>query len=226
MRWTAVALAAVLAASGALVAPAAADPPPIVVTPKATPDDWDPLTDDIWSFEDGQVVLTQPGTNPGPPRRPFEYAIVEKGPQLTSLSYDAEVRIDEKVEVTNRDVILVWNYQSPTKFYYAHLSTDNTIYPHNGIFVVNNADRLRIDDQWDPDASIGAPPAITDADWHDVRLDYDAESSAIGVYVDDADEPLMTATDTTFTGGRFGFGSFDNFGRVRDVSVTGERVRD
>ena len=27
----------------------------------------------------------------------------------------------------------------------------------------------------------------------------------------------MTATDTTFAGGRVGFGSFDNYGRVRDV---------
>ena len=115
--------------------------------------------------------------------------VVTKGPEVGSLSYRAEVRIDEAVEVTNRDVILVWNYQSPTRFYYAHLSTDNTIYPHNGIFVVNDADRLRIDDQWD--GTVGAEPSITDADWHDVRLDYDARSGAIAVYLDGSDEAQM-----------------------------------
>ena len=31
----------------------------------------------------------------------------------------------------------------------------------------------------------------------------------------------MTATDTTLTHGRFGFGSFDNFGRARFVRAIG-----
>ena len=98
--------------------------------------------------------------------------------------------------MSNRDVVLIWNYQSPTRFYYAHLSQDNTIYPHNGIFVVDNADRRRIDDQWT--GSVGAPPAVDDLDWHDVGLRYDARTGAIAVHVDGAEEPLMTATDTTF----------------------------
>ncbi|WP_208543015.1 hypothetical protein [Nocardioides euryhalodurans] len=191
-----------------------------------SPRHWDPLTDELWSFERGQVVLTEPGVNPGGPRRPFEYAVVTKGPELSTVRLTAEVRIDEAVEVSNRDVILIWNYQSPTRFYYAHLSTDNTIYPHNGIFVVDDADRRRIDDQWDEAASVGAPPAITDADWHDVEVDYDAATGEIAVRVDGADEPLMTATDTTFAGGRVGFGSFDNFGRARHVRAVGLRAGD
>ncbi|UMG93628.1 hypothetical protein [Nocardioides sp. TF02-7] len=184
-----------------------------------TPRHWDPLIDAKWAFERGQVVLTEPGEAPPGPRRPFEYAIVTKGPELSSVRISAQVRIDEPVEVDNRDVIIVWNYRSPTRFYYAHLSQDNTIYPHNGIFVVDDADRRRIDDQWD--GAVGAPPAIDDTDWHDVRLDYDARTGAIAVHVDGADEPLMTATDTTFSGGRVGFGSFDNHGRTRHFSVVG-----
>jgi len=194
-----------------------------VIHPRATLGHWDPLTDSKWAFEGDQVILTEAGTNPGPPRRPFEYAVMTQGPELGSLRYRAEVRIDEPVSVSNRDVILIWNYQSPTRYYYAHLSQDNTIYPHNGIFVVNDADRLRIDDQWN--GSVGAPPAIRDADWHDVRLDYDATTGRIAVFVDGSDTPLITATDTTFSGGRVGFGSFDNYGRVRDVVVAGTRSR-
>ena len=183
---------------------------------------WAPLTPAKWDFPGDEIILTEPGTAPTGPRRPFEYATLTTGPELESLRLDAEVRLDESTSVSNRDVVLIWNYQSPTRFYYAHLSQDNTIYPHNGIFVVNDADRLRIDDQWN--GSVGAPPAVDDMDWHDVSVRYDAASGRIAVHVDGAAEPLMTATDTTFSGGRVGFGSFDNFGRARELSVTGSPV--
>ena len=190
------------------------------VTAPATPQHWDPLTDELWDYRGNQLVLTRPGTNPNDgARRPFEYAIVTKGPELADVSITAEVRLDESVTVSNRDVIVIWNYQGPKRFYYAHFSQDNTIYPHNGIFVVDNADRRRIDDQWT--GSVGAPPAVTDADWHDVRVDYSATTGEIAVFVDGADEPLMTATDRTFSGGRVGFGSFDNFGRTRHFRAVG-----
>ena len=89
--------------------------------------------------------------------------------------------------------------------------------------MVDNADRRRIDDQWT--GTVGAPPAVTDAEWHDVRVDYTAATGGIEVYVDGASEPLMTATDTTFAGGRVGFGSFDNFGRVRHFRAVGTAVQ-
>lgn len=190
-----------------------------IVVPRA-PQHWDPLTDSKWELTGGQAVMVERGTAPPGPRRPFEYAVVTTGPELGSISYRATVRIDEPVTRNDRDVVLIWNYQSPTRFYYAHLSQDNTIYPHNGIFVVDNADRRRIDDQWNG-TNLGAPPAITDTDWHDVRLDYDADNGRVAVYVDGSGEPLMTATDTSFAGGRVAFGSFDNYGRIRDVFVTG-----
>ena len=191
-----------------------------MVKPRADPAHWAPRTPDKWTFDDGEVVLTEPGTAPPGPRRPFEYAVITKGPELGSLVYQAEVRIDEAVDVTNRDVILVWNYQSPTRFYYAHLSTDNTILPHNGIFKVNNGDRERIDHQWNG-RSLGAKPAVVDADWHNVRVKHLPATGEIAVYVDGAMTPLMTASDKTFGTGRVGFGSFDNRGRTRDFRVTG-----
>ncbi|QUH03709.1 hypothetical protein HUO13_25385 [Saccharopolyspora erythraea] len=223
-------LIAALAASllaVAIPAPATASPAAehalVVVRPQATDRFWEPLTPAKWAFAHRQVIMTERGDAPEGPRRPFEYAIVDKGPELGSLRYSAEVRIDEPVTRNDRDVVLIFNYQSPTRFYYVHLSQDNTIYPHNGIFVVDDADRERIDDQWN--GTTGAPPAIDDTDWHDVRLDYRASSGEIAVYVDGSDQPLMTATDTSFSGGRFGFGSFDNYGRVRDVTVAGTAVR-
>jgi hypothetical protein len=132
--------------------------------------------------------------------------------------------LDTPTSVSNRDVIIVFGYRSDTEFYYAHLSQDNTIYPHNGIFVVNNADRLRIEHQWN--GSVGAPPAVTDEEWHQVRLRHCADTGEIALYVDGSKKPLMTATDTTFDSGRVGFGSFDNIGRLRNLTVTGIEAAD
>jgi hypothetical protein len=180
---------------------------------------WAPKTPSKWRFPGDEVIQAERGTDPGPPRRPFEYATLTSGPEFASVQIDAEVRIDEPVTRNDRDVIIVFGWQSDTRFYYTHLSQDNTIYPHNGIFVVNNADRLRIDDQWSAVMSRGAPPAVTDAAWHDVRVTHCADTGEIAVRVDG--KLLMTAVDHTFGSGRTGFGSFDNVGRTRDFRVIG-----
>jgi hypothetical protein len=149
--------------------------------------------------------------------------VVTKGPEFSNVRVDAKVRLDTPVEITNRDVIIVFGYRSDTEFYYAHVSTDNTIYPHNGIFVVNNADRLRLDDQWSQVMSRGAPPSIVDTKWHDVSVTHCADTGEIAVRVDG--KLKMTAVDTTIGGGRTGFGSFDNIGRTRHFRATGTAVR-
>lgn len=179
---------------------------------------WAPVNPSKWRFPGTEISMTEPGAPPPGPRRPFEYAVLNKGPEFGSVQIDAQVRLDTPVEISNRDVIIVFNYQSPTKFYYAHFSRDNT-FPHNGIFMVNNADRVRLDDQFD--GSRGAPPAIKDAVYHKVRVSYCAESGEIRVYVDGSTTALMTATDKTFSGGRTGFGSFDNIGSMRGLSIRG-----
>jgi hypothetical protein len=185
-------------------------------------ENWAPVTPSKWQFPGDEVILAEPGVERPGPRRPFEYAVLTKGPAFGNVQIDAEVRIDTPVEITNRDVIIVFGYHSDTEFYYAHLSTDNTIYPHNGIFVVNNADRLRIEDQWN--GFHGATPAISDTDWHHVRVVRCAGTGETAVYMDGSKLPLMTTVDTTFGSGRVGFGSFDNIGRIRDLKVTGTAI--
>ena len=195
------------------------------VTGATTARSWQPVTPQLWQFPGREVVLAQPGVARPGPRRPFEYAVLTKGPEFGSVRIDAQVRLDTPVSESNRDVIIVFGYRSDTEFYYAHLSSDNKIYPHNGIFVVNNADRLRLDHQWDAARSVGAAPAVTDTAWHRVRVKHCADSGEIAVYVDGSPHPLMTAVDRTFSSGRVGFGSFDNIGRLRDLRVQGKGVR-
>lgn len=181
---------------------------------------WAPVTPSKWQFPGREAILAEAGVARPGPRRPFEYALLTAGPPaFGSVRIDAQVRLDTPVEITNRDVIIVFGHQSDTKFYYAHLSTDNTIYPHNGIFVVNDADRLRLEDQWN--GTTGAPPAVTDSAWHKVRVVHCPGTGEIAVYLDGSKHPLMTAVDTTLSSGRVGFGSFDNIGRMRDLKVTG-----
>ena len=199
---------------------AAAPAGPVRIAPAPTASNWAPVTPAKWQFTNGQVILAEAGSQRPGPRRPFEYAVLTAGPVFSSVDIRAEVRLDEPVSLTNRDVIIVFGYKSDTEFYYAHLSTDNTILPHNGIFKVNNADRERIDYQWNG-RSRGANPAIVDERWHDVRVKHLPATGEIAVYVDGSRDPLMTARDTTFTSGRVGFGSFDNRGRLRHLTVNG-----
>lgn len=193
-----------------------------VVTDVLDPEDWNPISPEKWEFTGEEGVLLEMGTPPEGPRRPFEIATLQAGPEYTNVRIDAAVRIDEPVSVNQRDVVLVFGYQSPTRYYYAHLSQDNTIYPHNGIFLVDDADRERIDDQW----LAGDPPepAITDSEYHQVQVRRCTGTGKIEIYVDDLTTPLMTATDDTLDSGRVGFGSFDNYGRIADLVVSGEPV--
>ena len=184
------------------------------------PTNWRPVTPSKWQFTGREVILAEAGAERPGPRRPFEYAILTAGPVLSSVEIKANVRLDTPVEITNRDVIIVFGYRSDTEFYYAHVSTDNTILPHNGIFKVNNADRERLDYQWNG-RSRGANPAITDSDYHQVRVKHLPATGEIAVYLDGSKDPLMTARDTTFGSGRVGFGSFDNVGRTNSFQVTG-----
>lgn len=193
------------------------------VTDTAAAEDWAPITPSKWQFTDGNVILAEAGaTRPGP-RRPNEYAVLTAGPEFSSVEIKAQVKLDAPVNVTDRDVVIVFGYQSDTQFDYVHLSSDNTILAHNGIFKVNNADRARIDYQWNG-RSRGANPAITDGEWHDVTVRYLPATGEIAVYVDGSADPLMTARDSTFGTGRIGFGSFDNTGSLRNLTVTGTPV--
>lgn len=178
----------------------------------STPSEWILEEPELWTVEGDTLTLHTPGAIPEGLRRPGSVAVVAGTEDLGRMHLRAELRSTQDTTITGRDVILVFGYRSPEEFYYAHLSKDNTIMPHNGIFVVDHADRRRIDDQ----GVEGAPPArIHDTRWHRVRLDRDVESGAIRVFVDDLRTPILTATDTTFRSGAIGFGSFDDTGQIR-----------
>lgn len=173
---------------------------------------WDLDGTGMWKVDAGKLILSKAGTPSGPIRRPAALAILRmKSAQRVTI--EADIRSTAPADVVRRDLDIIVGYESPTRFYYIHLAavSDDV---HNGIFRVNNADRMRID-------SGGAKPQLTDFSWHRVRVERDGRSGRIAVYVDGSRAPVLQAIDTTIVQGRAGVGSFDDTGEFRNILVKG-----
>jgi hypothetical protein len=178
--------------------------------------DWDLDGNGTWAVRGPVLILEKEGTPGGKIRRPAALAILKSEP-LTDLTFRVELRSTAPVDLAVRDVQLVVGYQSPTQFYYIHLSA-KTDAVHNGIFLVNNADRRRIDEP-------NSKAHLTDEAWHRIRLERNVSTGSIAVFFDDETTPMLSATDKTLAWGRVGVGSFDETGEFRNVDVSGKRAK-
>lgn len=175
---------------------------------------WECRNPAAWTVEAGTLVLRTAGSPSGPIRKPGEWAILKSDP-FGDVTVSLQIRSDAPVERKGRDLLVFFGWQSPTRFYYAHLCAE-TSGPHNGLFLVNDADRRRIDDG-------KALPRLTDRAWHTVRLVRRTGDGSVAVYVDDLRAPLLTAMDRTLLTGRVGVGSFDDTGAFKQIVVEGDR---
>jgi len=166
-----------------------------------------------WEIKDQMLVLAKAGTPGGPIRRPSALAVLQSEP-LVRATVQVEMRSTAPEDVKNRDLEIIFGYESPRRFYYVHLAgiTDAN---HNGIFLVDNKDRRRIDDGT-------AAPQLKDREWHRVRLERDGDSGRIEVFVDGSEQAALHATDTAIRAGRVGLGSFDDTGEFRRFGVAGK----
>lgn len=149
-----------------------------------------------------------------PVRSPFNRSLVSDL-RVGDFQLDVDVRSTAR-DYGHRDVCLFFGYQDQTHFYYVHLGQRADDHA-NQIFIVNEAPRVKISTQ----TTEGTP---WDSQWHHVRIVRDADSGEIAVYFDDMTEPVMKATDTTFTWGTIGVGTFDDTGDYDNVQVRGVRV--
>lgn len=165
-----------------------------------------------WKVMDGLLVLAKAGTPAGTIRRPSALAILKSAPFLR-VTIEAQIRSTAPIETHERDLEIIFDYQSPSRFYYVHLAGIlNDV--HNGIFLVADADRKRID--------AGKTPAqLLDQAWHDARVVRDGSTGTIQVFMNGGKTPVMEATDKTWTNGQVGVGSFDDTGEFRRIVVTG-----
>jgi len=142
------------------------------------------------------------------PRRPQQFALL-KGITVGSFTLETRVRRE------GRSMLIVFNYVDTLHFYYTHLSVDPgaKVAVHNGIFMVDGAARRRI-------AGLEAARALPDANWHKVRVQRDATSGWIKVFVDDEPQPRFSVVDNTFKCGQVGLGSFDETGDFTEFELS------
>jgi hypothetical protein len=209
------ALIAASAAAAAVAAQAPAKGAFSAVADLSSPnrlEDWTLDGSGVWAIRDGQLLLEKAGVPAGPIRRPGALAILET-PALADATLEVELQSHAAESVVHRDLLLVAGWQSPTRHYYVHLSAVRDAV-HNGIFIVDGADRKRIDER-------SERPALKDRAWHQARLVRTPATGRIEVFVDGDTEPIMTATDRTIPSGRMGVGSFDDTGAFRAIRVQG-----
>lgn len=158
---------------------------------------------------EGYVEFTGATYTP-PYRSPFSLAVI-RGVSASSFVMEVEL-LQTSTGEGHRDMIIAWNVVSPSEFYYAHVSEQHDDVAHH-VHIVDSADRAPITEMFTPGFDWG-----TDV-WRTLRVVRDAASGSMEVYDVDEDELILSATDATFTTGFFGFGSFDNTGRVRNVRI-------
>jgi hypothetical protein len=165
-----------------------------------------------WKISDGELILYKAGVPSGTIRRPSALAILKSKP-FTNFTVEAEIKSEVDTSIIHRDLEIIIDYQSPKQFYYVHLAgtTDKV---HNGIFIVDNADRRRID-------SGKGKPQLKDKAWHHVKVVRNIKTGAIEVYTNDSYKPVLQAIDKTSLYGRVGVGSFDDTGFFKNILVKG-----
>jgi hypothetical protein len=192
-------------------------PGPIAVdlaAPGALERDWTLDGNGVWAAGAGVLALRKAGVPGGSIRRPAALAILRATP-LADLTLDLDVRSTAPLpdQTPRRDALVIVGYESPTRFYYVHISASRDAV-HNGIFLVADADRRRID-------TLSDKAILVDAAWHHVRVVREASSGRLDVYVDGGAQPIMSAVDRTIASGRVGVGSFDDTAEFRAIRLQG-----
>lgn len=180
-------------------------------------DRWVPTAPENWKLTDdhgGQVLdLFDKTARTKPPHRsPFNFVLL-KDAAFADVSITAKVRTTTKA-YGHRDIVVVFGYQDPAHYYYAHYGEKAD--DHAGqVFIVNNAPRTKISTK----ETTGIP--WKEDTWHTVRVTRTAADGMIRVYFDDMENSVMEAKNTTFASGQIGFGSFDDTARFDDIVITG-----
>ena len=179
---------------------------------------WEPTDPNAWKVietKHGKVYsLFQQSKFSPPHRSPVNFSLLKD-------AYVGDFELEAKVQSTvkdydHRDMCVIFGYQDPAHFYYVHFGKKTDDHA-NQIFIVKDAPRIKISTKTTPGTN-------WDDEWHSVKVDRRVESGAIAVFFDDMKDPVMTASDKTFTWGLIGVGSFDDTGNWDDVKLRGIKV--
>jgi hypothetical protein len=163
-----------------------------------------------WVESDGKAAmeLQKQSAYKPPVRSPVNIALIT-GMQFGDFVLEAQCMQTGK-EYGHRDMIFVFGYQDPSRFYYTHIATKADDHA-NQIFIVNEKPRTKISQTSNTGNQWGLNV------WRKVRIE--RTGATIRVFFDDMSKPVMTAEDPTFAEGWVGFGSFDDTGKVANIRI-------
>jgi len=83
--------------------------------------------------------------------------------------------------------------------------------------IVNNADRTKINNE-----PVGDSIArLTSLGWHKLKVKRNVQMGTIECFIDDMENPILSAVDNTFKFGKIGIGSFDDTGAFSEIKLWG-----
>jgi hypothetical protein len=168
-----------------------------------------------WRFSpaDGGSLETFRASYLPPHRSPTAVAVLA-GKRFASFVLDVEImETSTKLADPHRDFCILWDVQTPSRFYYAHISAKHDPTVAHNIHVVADADRRAITLH----ATSGYDWGMNV--WKKLRVVRDAASGAMTVSDLASGTVLLSATDKRFTDGFIGFGSIGDPGRVRNLRI-------
>lgn len=181
---------------------------------------WEPTDPKAWTIGDGkdgkEYCLVASSEYEPEVRSPKSITWI-KDLKVSDFVLQADLKQTGK-EYGHRDLCLFFGKQDASHFYYVHLATKADDHA-NSIFLVNGEPRVSIAKERTDGTDWGANES-----YHTVRIERDTEIGSIKVFFDDMRAPVMTTTDTTFTSGAIGLGSFDDVGCMDNVRIWGKAV--
>jgi len=180
---------------------------------------WVPRNPEHWKItesEDSVVYeLTAPGEQ-GEIRAPTSWSLL-KDFDVSSFQFTGRLKCKTDPSNLYRDLCVFFHFQDPTHFYYVHFSAQSDPH-HNIIGIVNGKDREKINTEPEGESIF----RLTDKKWHDFKVTYEASNGKIKAYMDDMENPILTAEDKNLTHGLLGIGSFDDTGYFDDICLKGK----
>lgn len=178
-------------------------------------DEWQATDPTAWRIEQGRggKVLSQ--------FKQSNYEPVVRAPCNINLIQNIRVRnfrMELKMRSTtkdseHRDLCVFFAYRDPRHFYYVRLADDSDAHA-NSIFMVDGRSAVSI-------AKTRTSRTKLDDGWHTVRVVRNVDKAMIEVYLDEAQEPIMTAISNIMGWGQVGVGSFEGTGEFDEIQLWG-----
>jgi hypothetical protein len=148
-----------------------------------------------------------------PFRSPHTIGVIKKM-KFGSFILEADLLQTGK-EYGHRDMCIIFGMQDPSHFYYSHIATKMDDNAHQ-IMVVNEAPRRKISSFTTEGVEWGQEQ------WHRVRVERNVETGSIRVFYDG--KLIQESVDKTFDIGYIGFGSFDDSGKIDNITIWSDQT--